>query len=192
VVRIESVGCGGFLTGSGFVAGENLVITNAHVIAGVSEPTVVDAEGRHAATTVLFDPSSDIAVLRTNSLAGDPLPLLSSILDRNDTAVTLGYPEGGPIEATPAGILGQTRAVGRDIYHDKLAIREVYQLQTRITTGNSGGPIVLQDGTVAGVIFAKSEARENTGYALTSVFVQPILDQAQGETDRVSTGACTR
>ncbi len=193
VVRIESVGCGGLLTGSGFVAGENLIITNAHVIAGVSEPTIVDTNGRHASETVLFDPAQDIAILRAEgNLAGKPLPFLRSTLNRNDAAVTLGYPGGGPIEAVPAGVLAHIRAVGRDIYYSKLAVRDVYQLQTRVTTGNSGGPVVLADGTVAGVIFAKSDSGENTGYALTSTSVQPLLEKAQGTTGEVSTGTCTR
>jgi S1-C subfamily serine protease len=193
VVRIENVGCGGFITGSGFVVGDGLIMTNAHVIAGIIEPTLVDANGRHRATPILFDQEQDIAVLRTDGdLAGDPLEILPDTFRRGDTGVTLGYPGGGRLEAQPTAVLRQIRAVGHNIYGTGFAARQVYQLQTDITEGNSGGPVVTSQGHVMGVIFARSESSSNVGYALTGSSVIPLLETARNATGSVSTGRCIR
>src|ERR1039458_2670201 len=78
VVRIEGQGCGGTVSGSGFVVGSNLVATNAHVIAGISHPVVQDVNGSHRVQVVWFDPNLDFAVLRVSGLAGKPLSLSTS------------------------------------------------------------------------------------------------------------------
>lgn len=189
-VKIDSVGCGGLVNGSGFVAGEGLVITNAHVVAGINRPTILDNNGRHRAETVYFDPNTDLAVLRTNGLAGPPLPLADKIMPRGTAAVALGYPGGGPFRATPAGVTGQFEAVGRDIYNRRVTARSIYALQTTIESGNSGGPLVLPDGTVIGVIFARSETAQSTGYALISKQAREALSKARSVSKPVSTGRC--
>src|SRR5690606_64574 len=66
VVKIEGEGCNSIVEGSGFVAGDDVVVTNAHVVAGVEDPFVLDQNGRHDAYVVLFDPDLDLAVLRTD------------------------------------------------------------------------------------------------------------------------------
>src|SRR5205807_5087613 len=77
-VRVDGYGCGGIQTGTGFVVGSGLVVTNAHVVAGIHSPEVVDRKGPHAATPILFDPALDVALLRTGALTGGPLVLLRS------------------------------------------------------------------------------------------------------------------
>ena len=72
-VRIRGVGCGGVLVGSGWVAAPGLVVTNAHVVAGIADPVVEDADGEHRAVAVVFDPDTDVAILRTSGLDGPPL-----------------------------------------------------------------------------------------------------------------------
>lgn len=189
-VRIESAGCGGIVNGSGFVAAPNLVVTNAHVIAGIDEPTIVDLNGRHAAVPVVFDPELDIAILRTSGLAGEPLPLADQLFPRGTTGAVLGYPGGGPLDPEPAGVLRQMQARGLDIYGEETIIRSVYELQAVVRSGNSGGPLVLSDGTVIGVIFARSQVDENIGYAVTSPEIVPVLSAAQDRTQPVDTGVC--
>lgn len=190
-VRIEGEGCGGVVSGSGFVADSNLVITNAHVVAGITQPLVVDINGRHPAVPVVFDPDLDIAVLRTSGLAGSPLPLAANSYSRGTTAVALGYPNGGPLEADTAGVLRQIEARGRNIYNDGIVTRSVYELQTEIDQGNSGGPVVLPDGTVVGVVFARSVSFDNIGYAVTSTEVSLHLARAKEQQRAVATVACT-
>lgn len=189
-VKIESVGCGGLVNGSGFVAGPGLVMTNAHVVAGINRPTILDDNGRHRADTVYFDSNTDLAILRTEELAGQPLALAEKTAPRGTAAVTLGYPGGGPFRANSASVTGQFEAVGRDIYNRRVTARSIYALQTAVESGNSGGPVVLPDGTVIGVIFARSESTENTGYAIISPKAREALARAQESTQPVSTGRC--
>ena len=189
-VRIFGVGCGGVQTGSGFVVGENLVMTNAHVVAGIESPQVHDAAGEHRSTPVLFDPKVDVAVLRTDGLAGGPLRVAGSEVPRGQGGAVLGYPGGGSFTAGPAAVLRQFSAVGRDIYGRELSRRDVYQLQARIRQGNSGGPFVRQDGTVLGLIFAASTTDQQVGYALTSPQIAPKVAQARRSAP-VSTGPCS-
>jgi S1-C subfamily serine protease len=189
-VRVEGLGCGGLLEGTGFVAGPGLVATNAHVVAGITRPIVVDANGDHPATIVSFDPDLDFAVLRASNLAASPLPVADTNEPRGTVGAVLGYPGGGRFTVSPAAILERTSAAGRNIYDQGLIRRDIYTLQSVVRPGNSGGPVVTPDGTVVGVVFAMSTTNPNIGYALTSAEVVPELDRAAGQRSPVSSGAC--
>lgn len=189
-VRIVGQGCGGVLNGSGFVAAPGLVVTNAHVVAGIDRPVVQDRRGNHQATAVLFDPALDIAVLRTSGLAAGPLPLLPGDAARGTTAAVLGYPGGGGFDAQPAVVLARYRALGRDIYSRSLTRRPVYELQSRVRPGNSGGPVVRSDGSVIGVVFSRSSLATDIGYAITSTEVLERLQAAQRRAAPADTGPC--
>jgi S1-C subfamily serine protease len=188
-VRVEGLGCGGLLEGSGFVAAPGLVATNAHVVAGIDKPVVVDAAGTHRATVVLFDPSLDFAVLRAGGLAASPLPLSGAVASRGTVGAVLGYPGGGSFTVSPAAILSEQTALGRDIYDSGLTRRDIYTLQAVVRPGNSGGPLITPDGTVVGVVFAMSTTNGQVGYALTSAEIQPDLARA-ASSGPVATGAC--
>ncbi len=189
-VRVVGLGCGGIQSGSGFVVAPNLVMTNAHVVAGIDRPTVEDRAGRHQATPVLFDPDLDVAVLRVQGLAAGPLPLVPGETERGSGGAVLGYPGGGPFTAGAGAVLRRFEAVGRDIYGSNLTRRDVYQIQGTVRQGNSGGPFVQADGQVIGVIFAASTSDPDVGYALTAPAVAPRAQEAQGRRDPVSTGRC--
>jgi S1-C subfamily serine protease len=79
---------------------------------------------------------------------------------------------------------------GRNIYDLGVIGRNVYEIQAHIAEGSSGGPVVLPDGRVAGVIFAKYDLSDDYGYALTSPHLLGAVDAAQHATNRVNTGAC--
>ncbi len=190
VVRIRAFGCGGVSSGSGFVAGEGLVVTNAHVVAGSSNLIVEDAAGRHRAVAVYFDPDLDLAVVRTSGLAGTPLPIASATFPRGTPAVAMGYPGGGQFAAAPAAILRQLNARGLNIYGQRNVTRQIYELQARVIEGDSGGPVVRADGTVIGVIFARSESGQPVGYALTSASIQAAVRQAARTGGQALTGQC--
>lgn len=190
-VRVSGLGCGGVQTGSGFVAAPGLVVTNAHVVAGIDRPAVSDANGDHRATPVLFDPQLDIAVLRTTGLSGGPLPVLRADVDRGQGGAVLGFPGGDSrLNAGPAAVLREFSAIGRDIYGRAITRRNVYQLQATVRQGNSGGPFVRQDGVVLGMVFAASTSDPNVGYALTSSEVVSRIDQASASSAAVDTGPC--
>ena len=82
-------------------------------------------------------------------------------------------------------------AIGRDIYDSRRVERSVYELQTAVRPGNSGGPFVLDTGLVAGVVFAASSTDDGIGYAIASTEVLPWVEVALGQTVAVSTLTCT-
>lgn len=192
VVKIAGEGCGGIVEGSGFMAAENLVITNAHVVAGVRNPSVIDTGGDHQAKVVWFDANLDIAILRTGGLAGEPLALNSNTVAKNTNSVVLGFPEGGGFTASPAVVIDSFTATGRDIYNQGTTRRSVHSIKADIRQGNSGGPLVAVDGSVIGLIFAESTTYADVGYALTMSQVISALNQAKDRTQALSTGNCAQ
>jgi S1-C subfamily serine protease len=189
-VKIEGAGCGQIQEGSGFVVAAGLVVTNAHVVAGVKSPVVLDRAGSHPAVALLFDPKMDVAVLRTRGLSGRPLPLLATTVPRGDQDAVLGYPGGGPLQVGPAVVLSEVTAVGRDIYNRSLSTRDIYQLRATVRPGNSGGPVVHPDGTVVGVVFARSTINPDLGFALTAPEVRTRVQAAEARTAPTDTGPC--
>lgn len=200
-VQIAGSGCGVIQEGSGFVVAPGLVVTNAHVVAGIAHPFVIDSASRHSTTVVLFDPQLDIAVMRVPGLDDKPLDLVagSSPVRAGSTGVVLGYPEGGPFNYSPAGVDAAFAATGLNIYGTGTTTREIYELDAVVRPGNSGGPLVasgdaaegIPDGTVIGVVFARSTTDSNIGYALAMPAVEKDIATAQSSTAPVSTGGCT-
>lgn len=189
-VKIYGEACGRGQEGSGFVAADGYVVTNAHVVAGVRNPVVqTQEEQTRTATTVLFDPVLDLAVLFVEDSSDRVLHLAQGDAERGDAGAVLGYPGGGPLTSSGAAVLRAMEAIGRDIYGGK-AVRSVLELQVEVHPGNSGGPFVLADGTVAGVVFAASSTEDDIGYAIAAAEVRPRLDEAVGTTAEVGTGPC--
>ncbi|GMA86550.1 hypothetical protein GCM10025868_18000 [Angustibacter aerolatus] len=177
--------------GSGWVLQRGLVVTNAHVVAGVGRPRLrVGGTGpSYPARVVVFDPVRDLAVLRAPDL---PAPALepAAELDRGDGAVVAGFPLDGPYRLDSARVREVVTARGEDIYGGRGSVREIYSLYARVQPGNSGGPLLDAAGHVVGVVFAKSLDDDTTGYALTLDEAQPVLRAAATATSPVSTGRC--
>ncbi len=192
VVRIEGRGCGGISNGSGFVADSGLVITNAHVIAGVEQPYIIDAGGRHRAEIIGFNPDLDVAVLRASNLAGAPLVIRGGLAEKGTPAAILGYPGGGEFTVGPAVIVDAFKAIGRNIYNQGQTTREVYSIKGTVEPGNSGGPLIDKNGDVIGLIFAESTTYDDVGYALTMDAVASELDQATSRNMREGSGNCAQ
>jgi S1-C subfamily serine protease len=192
VVRItgNAYACGQSQSGSGFVVAADRVVTNAHVIAGVSEPVVeVPGGGAQPATVVYFDPVDDLAVLAVANLTAAPLDLTST-LPVGSAAVAAGYPFGGPFVSLPAEVLAVSTATINDIYGQNPAPRSIYTLAADVQQGDSGGPLLSSSGEVAGVIFAKAQDTANLGYAVTMDELSPVADSASALTAIVSSGEC--
>jgi S1-C subfamily serine protease len=190
VVKIEGTGCGGIVEGSGFVAANNLVLTNAHVVAGIAKPYVIDKYGQFAATPIWFDPNLDLAVLNVNNLGLPSLNINSALADNGTAAAVLGYPGGGPFQAVPASVVDEFTAVGRNIYNQNNTERNVYEIKATVIPGNSGGPLVNTHGSVIGIIFAQSTVYNQVGYALTTQMPLQELHQAEASPQAVATGSC--
>ncbi|MBD0348817.1 MAG: MarP family serine protease [Thermoleophilia bacterium] len=185
VVRILGTACGLGIAGSGWVAGRELVVTAAHVVAGQDDTRVVVAGGDSLpAVTVFFDARNDLAVLRVDGLRGRALRLTRA--RSGQTAAILGYPEEGSFAAAP-GRVGQTaRILGRDAYGNGPVVRTVTAFRGRVRHGNSGGPVVNAQGEVATTVFASRRSGES-GYGVPTGVVRRALERG-GEP--VSTGEC--
>jgi len=188
-VRITSFGCGGIVSGSGFAVGPGLVATNAHVIAGVHRPIIKADNHSYVGVPVVFNPNLDFAVLRVKDLNIPSLKLTNKAVNVGTTLAVAGYPDGN--YAVVSGVVRINFVVyGRNIYDEGVVGRNIYELQTQIDTGSSGGPIVLSDGDAAGIVFAKSDATPGYGYAITSPSLLSEINQAKHNQQRVSTGVC--
>jgi S1-C subfamily serine protease len=191
-IKVLGTACSNEQEGSGFVVGRGLVATNAHVVAGedAGSTQVIVGNNAYDATTVLFDPSFDLAVLRTDAPLGPVLPISSSMVDRGTQAALLGYPENGSLSIAPAGVTQEVTAVGKDIYNNADVTRGVYALNAAVLPGNSGGPLMGPGGQVIGVVFSRSTVYQNVGYALTSPGVLARVQQAALHRTAVGTGPC--
>jgi S1-C subfamily serine protease len=190
-VKVVGEACGLIQEGSAFVVAPGLVVTNAHVVAGVQRPQIVDMDGQvHDAVPVLFDPELDVALLRVPGLDRRPLHLDPGTVARGTTGAALGFPGGGPLAVQPAGVRAAFAATGLDIYGRNNIVRQVYELDATIRPGNSGGPLVEPDGEVVGVVFARSTTDSRVGYALASPAVLADVHRAETRSGTVGTGAC--
>ncbi|WOF23942.1 MarP family serine protease [Microbacterium betulae] len=191
VARITGVAyaCGTSSSGSGFVAADDLVITNAHVVAGVDVPVVeLPGEPAREGRVVYFDPVDDLAAIAVDVDAA-PLAIVET-LSAGSAAAVQGYPYGGPFRTVPAGVLAVGSARVADIYESARAPREVYTLSAEVVPGNSGGPLLTESGEVAGVVFARDEARADVGYAMTANELMPVFAVIGDAPEPVSTGTC--
>ena len=192
VVKIVGVAesCSRQIEGSGFVYAPDRVMTNAHVVAGVSSPTVRLANGNTVtARVVLYDSERDVAVLEVPGVSAAPLQF-SGPITRGQSAIVVGFPENGPFSAVAARVRSVQDARGPDIYQDKEVTRQIYALYASVRPGNSGGPLLTPSGQVAGVVFAAAVDNAHTGYALTAREVAPDAARGASATAQVSTEGC--
>ena len=189
VVKVLGNACGLGVSGSGWVAGDGIVVTNAHVVAGQEETFVEprDSDGRLDATVIALNVKNDIAVLRVRGLDAPALGF-SSDVDVGEAAAVEGYPLSGPFAIRSARI-GQTRVViSQDAYGRGPVRRRITAFRGKVQRGNSGGPIVDAAGRVAGTVFAEAiGSTRSGGYAVSNVVVQRVLATADGPVD---TGPC--
>lgn len=191
IIRADA--CGYVLSGTGFVVRPGYIVTNAHVVAGSHSISIGrDGGAKTRATAVLFDPELDVALLYAPGLGAPPLTLANGIPQHGTLAAALGHPGGGSLATIPAAVTSSYKAQGRDIYGTNLVTREIIELRAAIIQGDSGGPVVLQDGTVGGVVFAQAQTDSDVGYALSPVDVAARIQPGLGQTATVDTGPCTR
>lgn len=183
--------CGQTQSGSGFVVAPGRVVTNAHVLAGVSEPVVqAPGGGVWIGRVVYFDPVHDLAVIAVDGLPTPPLQLAANLID-GDVAVFDGYPLGGPFQSKPATVDSVPTVGIQDIYRQSRTPMQIYDLAADVQHGNSGGPLLNRAGQVAGVVFATSASNAPVGYALTMQELAPVVAQAPSLTATVLAGHCT-
>ncbi|MET7458849.1 MarP family serine protease [Nonomuraea sp. NPDC005501] len=193
IVKVQgnAESCNKHIEGTGFVYARDRIMTNAHVVAGVTRDlTVIDsANQRHDATVVRYNPKRDIAILYVPGL-GLPQLTFEGEADKGDNAIIAGFPKGQGFTAEPARIRSRLEAEGPDIYRASNVNRQVYAIRGKVLPGNSGGPLLTVDGKVYGVIFAAAVSQEDTGYVLTAGEVRPDADQGRNDTSPAGTQEC--
>jgi S1-C subfamily serine protease len=188
-VKVQGTACGLGIEGSGWAVRPNLIVTNAHVVAGADDTTVTTQSGVELdATAVLYQPEDDLALLRVEA----ELPTLPMAAGNREgsAAAVLGYPENGPYTVTPARV-GETRGtISEDSYGRGPIDRTITALGGDVRSGNSGGPLLSKDGKVVGVVFAATTSGPRGGFAVPVDEVRNAVHHASG--GAVDTGACTR
>jgi S1-C subfamily serine protease len=185
--------CDRSLEGSGFVISPQHVLTNAHVVAGMTNGPYVGYSGPNVrpAKVVLFDWNTDVAILYVPGLSAPPLRFAEEA-NRGSDAIVAGYPENGGFLAVPARVGSQWSANGPNIYQTGSVTRAIYAVRAAVEPGNSGGPLLAKNGKVYGVIFAASTTTHNTGFALTASAVQADVRAGAHATVSVPTRGCPR
>jgi hypothetical protein len=183
VVLVRNDSCGS--EGTGFIADRGYVVTNAHNVAGDDTPIIVKGGKPLRGTVVAFNARSDLAVLDVKGLTGSPLLLATSDIERGTTADMLGFPETY-LTLGEATIL-RRRQIGLSMY-DKPVYVDSLSLRAHVRHGNSGGPLILPDGRVAGVIVRGNG--HNFGIAIATSEVAAVLRAAERSSRPAGTGSC--
>jgi hypothetical protein len=192
VVKILGTACGLGVQGSGWVATDGLIVTNAHVVAGQDDTTVqLRGEGPHYdAQAVWFDPRNDLALLRASGVAGAPGLRLHKDAPQGTPAAILGFPENGPYHVSPARLGGTTTVITQDAYGHGPVRRAITSLRGRVQQGNSGGPVVDPGGRVVTTVFAATVSDGGrSGFGVPDNVVADALHSAGRP---VGTGPCAR
>jgi S1-C subfamily serine protease len=191
VVKVLGSACGLGIEGSGWVAGPELVVTNAHVVAGQKDTRVL-LRGRQPgldAQVLAFDPRNDVSVLRVPGLKANPLEIVQTPKSGTSAAI-LGFPGNGPYDVR-AGRIGATREViTQDAYGQGPVRRSITSLRGAVRSGNSGGPMVDSQGRVVTTVFAATTSGPRGGFGVPNALVRAALEKAS-RSSGVSTGPCT-
>jgi len=189
-VRVSGVACGYGVEGSGWVAARNLVVTNAHVVAGEVATRVQPGGTARSlpAEVVFFNEKNDVAILRVDGLRLSPLPLAEP--RPGEAAAVIGFPENGPLDVQPARTGTTRRVYSGDAYNEGPVERLVTSFRVYVRPGNSGGPAVNADGEVVSTIFASRTDSDRAGYGIPSQLVLRHLQIAAERETAVSTGEC--
>ena len=191
-VKVLGTACGLGIEGSGWIAGDGIVVTNAHVVAGQEDTTVqLAGEGpRHDADAIWFDSRNDLAILRSSGIAGTPALAMNENAKVGTSAAVVGYPGNGPLDIRAARLGATSEVVSEDSYGRGPVRRRVTALRGTVRSGNSGGPLLDGRGRVLATVFASTTGGgPRGGYGVPDSIVRSALDRA-GE--RVDTGPCVR
>jgi S1-C subfamily serine protease len=197
VLQVAVLGCRGAGTGSGWVAANSIVVTNAHVVAAADVISVKrgTSAGAHPATTIWFDPRNDVALLRVPELAGVPALELVRTPRDGTAGATLGFPLGN--HAIRPARIGRTSATIRGLitgrppeagFDSGIAGRLTTPFRGLTEHGNSGGPVVDTTGRVLTTVWGARSDR-GSGLGVPNRFVAAALRRAG---PAVSTGKCRR
>lgn len=190
VLRVFADGCDQRASGTSFVIAPGYLVTNAHVVVGADSVLVQTREDSYPATLVLIDLELDVALLYAEDLEAPALTFASGEPTRGALGATIGYPGGGDLTVERATVAAAYFATGLNVTGEGRVTRRILELRARVVPGDSGGPFILEDGTVGGVVFAESRVDPAVGYALSPLEVVERITLALGSTRAVAMGPC--
>lgn len=175
VVRVEARPCGKVSAGTGSAVGEDLVLTNAHIVAGSSDDvTVRTADDRLLSAVVVgFDRARDLALLSVADLGLGPVELGDA--EDGSEALILARPAPVDLEILDVTIVKSFTATGDDIYGEDDVSRRALELAVDVVPGVSGAGVYDQSGRLVGVVFAESRQRDNVAYAVAGEEIRAFL-----------------
>ncbi len=186
VLQLRGRACGLVKQGSAWVVADDLVATNAHVVAGQTTTEAITPDGRTlTARAVHVDGDDDVALMRIDGLGLPSLPL-GDAPRTGQTVVLLGYPGGGALTAETVTAAGPRTVFAPDAYGDGTGARSVVVTAGSLGPGSSGGPVVDPAGRVVAMIFGGSP----DGDSGAAVPPGPIRRGLAGPLTPVGTGPC--
>ena len=183
------------VSGSGFVISSNdttsYILTNYHVINGVSDITVFFSDGKsYDATLVGGEEENDIAVLKIDQ--GNLRPVVlgdSDAINVGEDVYAIGNPLG---ELTFTFTGGYVSAKDRSVTMSDGTVMNMIQTDTAINSGNSGGPLFDMYGQVIGITSAKLSGSSSSSATIEGLgFAIPINDIKDMVTDIMENGYVT-
>jgi len=177
-VGVRGLDCRRAQVGTGFVVAGPLVVTAAHVVAGIDAPVLIVAGEEVASRVVGFDPVADLAVLLpVNDIHGlAPLELGQPVAG-SVGAILVHEADGARL--VPAGLEHLIRAIGVDVYGRSSDGRDAMVLSAGVLTGHSGAAVVDRAGKVVGVIFSRARGGGPVAYAVQASAVTRLLERAE-------------
>jgi S1-C subfamily serine protease len=156
-LRVRNRTCLGVGTGSGFAIDDHLLVTNRHVVDGADVLQVSTWQGDTLDVTVNgYALGDDLALVETRQPLPETLELGGGV-SAGDQVAVVGYPEGRRLRFAEGEVIDRVDGV---LFGESARI---LRLTNEVRPGNSGGPLVDEDGAVVGVVFAIEIA---TGYGL--------------------------
>jgi S1-C subfamily serine protease len=194
-VRIDGIAesCSAAMVGTGFIVSPERIITNAHVVAGVKEPviTLFNSQTQLGGRVIAIDRKKDIAIIFVPGLTGEKLTFIGPVTP-NEIGFVVGYPNGGNLRTMPVSVTSEFESIGTDIDGNGETRREVIVFGGDVKPGNSGGPLLNDQGQVLGVVFAADAENKNTGYALAPSEVAKLVSETSSVIQAIETGECAK
>jgi S1-C subfamily serine protease len=194
-VRIDGIAesCSAAMVGTGFIVSPERVITNAHVVAGVKEPviTLFNSQTQLGGRVIAIDRKKDIAIIFVPGLTGEKLTFIGPVTP-NEIGFVVGYPNGGNLRTMSVSVTSEFESIGTDIDGNGETRREVIVFGGDVKPGNSGGPLLNDQGQVLGVVFAADAENKNTGYALAPSEVAKLVSETSSVMQAIETGECAK
>lgn len=166
-VHISGVACGQFSEGSGFAVEPGLVLTSAHVVAGVEEIKVSAPDGSSGVGALVgFDAGRDIAAISVSGLGLSPVALAPAVATQADEGDVGTVDRDNGLEFVPYRVLRRITASGVNIYEEEAENRHLLEVRSLLAAGDSGAALVNVDGEVVAMVYAVARGQRDQAYAL--------------------------